>query len=164
MAYQREDIKKQEKPERASILDGITKGQASLISAYKISKKAVKVGFEWTNDNELWEQFASEIKEFKEAKTQENKEEELGDILFTVVNIARRNNIGPEQALIKTNEKFTARFKEMEKLAKYYDMMNKIKKFNYKKIYSNPRFQPFMKYAELVINAIFDFLLGYYDK
>ena len=73
-------IKKQEKPERESVLDGITKGQASLISAYKISKKAVKVGFEWTNDNELWEQFDSEIEEFKEAKTPENKEEELGDI------------------------------------------------------------------------------------
>ncbi|MBR2386349.1 nucleoside triphosphate pyrophosphohydrolase [bacterium] len=112
-----EDIKKQEKPERASVLDGITKGQASLITAYKISKKAVKVGFEWTNDDELWEQLESELNEFKEAKTQENKEEELGDILFTVVNIARRNNVDPEQALIKTNEKFTARFKEMEKLA-----------------------------------------------
>ncbi len=45
----------------------------------------------------------------------------------------------------------------------YYDMMNKIKKFNYKKIYSNPRFKPFMNYATLVINAIFDFLLEYYD-
>lgn len=45
----------------------------------------------------------------------------------------------------------------------HYDMMNKIKKFNYQKIYSNPRFNPFMKYARLVINDIFDFLLDYYD-
>jgi dGTPase len=44
----------------------------------------------------------------------------------------------------------------------YYDMMNKIKKFNYEKIYSNSRFKPFMKYADLIINTIFDFLYGYY--
>ena len=47
--------------------------------------------------------------------------------------------------------------------AEHYDMMNKIKKFNYQKIYSNPRFNPFMKYAKLVINDIFEFLDGYYD-
>ena len=58
-------------------------------------------------------------------------------------------NSNPEQGLTFSKE--------------YYDMMNKIKKFNYQKIYSNERFKPFMKYAQLVINDIFDFLLGYYD-
>lgn len=65
-----------------------------------------------------------------------------------IINLCKNSN--PESGLTFSSE--------------HYDMMNKIKKFNYKKIYSNPRFQPFMKYAELVINAIFDFLLGYYDK
>ena len=59
----------------------------------------------------------SEIKEFKEATTPENKEEELGDILFAVVNLARWNKIDAEQALLKANKKFISRFKEMEKLA-----------------------------------------------
>jgi len=48
--------------------------------------------------------------------------------------------------------------------SQHYEMMNKIKKFNYQKIYSNARFKPFMKYAQLIINTIFDFLLEYYDN
>lgn len=64
-----------------------------------------------------------------------------------IVNLCKNSN--PESGLTFSSE--------------HYDMMNKIKKFNYQKIYSNPRFKPFMNYAKLVINAIFDFLLDYYD-
>ena len=109
-----EKLKKEEKPHRTSIMDGISKAQSALMSAQKISKKAVKVGFEWPNEESLNDCIQSEIKEFKEAKTQENKEEELGDILFAVVNLARWNKIDAEQALLKANKKFVARFKEME--------------------------------------------------
>ena len=59
----------------------------------------------------------SEIKEFKEAKTQDEKEDELGDILFAVVNLARWNKIDSEQALLRANKKFISRFRAMEKLA-----------------------------------------------
>ena len=109
-----EKLKKEEKPHRTSIMDGISKAQSALMSAQKISKKAVKVGFEWNKEEDLYDCVLSEIKEFKEAKTQEDKEEELGDILFAVVNLARWNKIDAEQALLKANKKFMARFRAME--------------------------------------------------
>ena len=112
-----EKLKKEEKPERTSVMDGITKGQSALMSAQKISKKAVKVGFEWPDENSLYDCVLSEIREFKEAKTKENKEEELGDILFAIVNLARWNKIEAESALLKSNKKFINRFKAMEQNA-----------------------------------------------
>jgi tetrapyrrole methylase family protein/MazG family protein len=112
-----EKLKKEEKPHRTSVMDGISKAQSALMSAQKISKKAVKVGFEWPNEESLNDCVQSEIKEFKEAKTQEEKEEELGDILFAVVNLARWNKIDAEQALLKANKKFIARFRAMEAAA-----------------------------------------------
>lgn len=112
-----EKLKKEEKPHRTSIMDGISKSQAALMTAQKISKKAVGVGFEWPNEDSLYDCVYSEIKEFKEAKTQEEKEDELGDILFAVVNLARWNKIDAEQALITANRKFLSRFKAMEQNA-----------------------------------------------
>lgn len=109
-----EKLKKEEKPHRTSIMDGISKAQAALMSAQKISKKAVDVGFEWPNEESLYDCIYSEIKEFQNAKTQSEKEDELGDILFAVVNLARWNKIDAEQALLKANKKFIGRFKAME--------------------------------------------------
>ena len=87
------------------------------MSAQKISCKAVKVGFEWENDEQLKECILSEFKEFHDAKTYDNKEEEFGDILFALVNLARRNQIDAEQALIRSNTKFMKRFRKMEEIA-----------------------------------------------
>ncbi len=112
-----EKIKSTEKPHRTSILDGISKAQSALMSAQKISKKAVKVGFEWQNLEQLEECVASELQEFKNAQTQEHKEEEFGDILFALVNLARWHGLDAEQALIKSNQKFICRFKKMEEFA-----------------------------------------------
>lgn len=112
-----EKLKKEEKPHRTSVMDGVSRSQAALMSAQKISKKAVKVGFEWPNEESLFDCVFSEIKEFKDAKTQEDKEEELGDILFAMVNLARWNNIDAEQALLKANKKFMLRFRAMEAAA-----------------------------------------------
>ena len=112
-----EKLKKEEKPHRTSVMDGVSKSQAALMSAQKISKKAVKVGFEWQNEESLYACVQSEIKEFQDAKTQEEKEDELGDILFAVVNLARWNHIDAEQALLKANKKFMSRFRAMEQNA-----------------------------------------------
>ena len=112
-----EKLKKEEKPHRTSLMDGISKAQSALMSAQKISKKAVKAGFEWPDEESLYKCVLSEIQEFKNADTIENKEEELGDILFAVVNLARWNKIDAEQALLKSNKKFMHRFRLMEKLA-----------------------------------------------
>lgn len=115
-----EKIKAEEKKHRKSAMDGISKAQSALMSAQKISKNAVKKGFEWPNEQTLWECFYSEIDEFQEAlaKNDElNAEEEFGDILFASVNIARWHKIDAEQALLKANKKFMARFRKMEQLA-----------------------------------------------
>lgn len=115
-----EKIKKKEKTHRTSIMDGISRSQAALMSAQKISKRAVKVGFEWDCEKTLYECVFSEIQEFQEAcknSTPEHAEEEMGDILFAIVNLARWNKIDAEQALLKSNKKFIKRFKKMEELA-----------------------------------------------
>ena len=113
-------LKAEEKTHRKSAMDGISKSQAALISAQKISKKAVKQGFEWPDEETLSDCIKSEFQEFKQAKENGDKlnmEEEFGDILFAVVNLARWNKIDAEQALLKANKKFEKRFRKMEELA-----------------------------------------------
>lgn len=113
-------LKSEEKIERKSAMDGLSRSQAALISAQKISKRAVKTGFEWPNEESLYDCVMSEIEEFKEAEIEKDKnhmEEEMGDILFAIVNLARWNKIDAEQALLKANKKFEKRFRKMEDLA-----------------------------------------------
>ena len=113
-------LKAEEKTHRKSAMDGISRSQAALISAQKISKKAVKQGFEWPDEETLYDCIKSEFQEFKQAKENGDKlnmEEEFGDILFAVVNLARWNKIDAEQALLKANKKFEKRFRKMEELA-----------------------------------------------
>lgn len=114
-----EKIKKEEKKERISAMDGLSKSQSALISAQKISKRAVKTGFEWECEEDLYKCIMSEFDEFKQACKKhdaDNMEEELGDILFAVVNLARWNKIDAEQALLLSNKKFVKRFRKMEEL------------------------------------------------
>lgn len=116
-----ETAKKLEKNERKSIFEGIPVEMPALARAWKISKKAVRESFEWDREDQLWSQLESEIKEFKEldpALEKEKAELEIGDILFTVVNIARWFKIDPEDALRKTNNKFIKRFDLMVEIAK----------------------------------------------
>lgn len=113
-------LKSEEKTERKSAMDGLSRSQAALISAQKISKRAVKTGFEWPNEESLYDCVMSEIEEFKEAEIEKDKnhmEEEMGDILFAIVNLARWSKIDAEQALLKANKKFEKRFRKMEDLA-----------------------------------------------
>ena len=85
-----------------------------LTKASRIQSKARGVGFDWDNASQVWEKVNEEIQELEEAKTQEEKEGELGDVLFSVINYARFLNIDPEQALEKTNQKFISRFNYLE--------------------------------------------------
>ncbi|MBR1943661.1 nucleoside triphosphate pyrophosphohydrolase [bacterium] len=113
-------LKQEEKTERKSQMDGISKAQSALMSAQKISKRAVKVGFEWDKVETLWECVNSELNEFKEAceeKDLTHMEDEMGDILFAVVNLARWHKLDAEQCLITANNKFMKRFRKMEELA-----------------------------------------------
>ena len=118
--YNWEQIKNKEKPERTSVLDGVPDSAPALWRAEMLSKKAVAVGFEWPDLDMLWDTFNSEIDEFKQAENIKDKEkmtEELGDMLFCIVNIARWYKINPEFALQESNKKFTRRFHQMEENA-----------------------------------------------
>lgn len=115
-----EQLKKEEKKDRKSAMDGISKAQSALMSAQKISKRAVKCGFEWDNVNSLHDCIKSEFEEFDQAVKENDKihmEVEMGDIFFAVVNLSRWYKIDAEQALLKANKKFMARFRKMEELA-----------------------------------------------
>ena len=90
------------------------------MSAQKISKKVVKVGFEWDCEDSLKKCIQSEYAEFEEAVQSgdfDKMEDEMGDIFFATVNLARWHKIDAEQALLRANKKFTKRFKKMEELA-----------------------------------------------
>jgi tetrapyrrole methylase family protein / MazG family protein len=110
-------IKRTEK-ERASVLDGIAPTLPALAYAEKISRRAVSAGFEWESVDDVWEKVHEEIAELQatEHGTPE-AEDELGDLLFTVVNVGRKMGIDPEQALRMTCAKFIRRFSEMERAA-----------------------------------------------
>ncbi len=114
-----EEIKRGEKEHqnRKSILDGIPKGMPELLKAHKIQKKVGAYGFEWEHLEEVYDKIEEELREVQEAvknKDRENLEEEIGDLLFSVVNYSRRLDINPSEALRKTNEKFTKRFNYIE--------------------------------------------------
>lgn len=123
-----DDRKKQEGKLSDSILDGIPSTLPSLLRAYKIQSRAAKVGFDWESVGGIFDKISEEVDELKEAinlKEKEKIEEEIGDILFSIVNLARFLKVDPETALRKTNKKFEKRFRELEKIAK-----NKGKKLN----------------------------------
>ncbi len=97
-----------------SVLSGVPNSLPSLIKAWRIQQKAHGVGFDWDNKAQVFEKIQEELQEFHQANTQENREEEFGDLLFSLVNYARFINIEPETALEKANRKFIRRFQAME--------------------------------------------------
>ncbi len=100
-----------------SISELVREGSA-LSQALDISCYAVSCGFEWRDVQGVWEKVYEEIDEFKEATTEHDKELEFGDILFSLVNIARWSGVDPEAALLATCEKFRCRWSFMEAEAK----------------------------------------------
>ena len=114
-----EKIKKNEG--RKSIIDGIPEELPALLKAYRIQEKASKTGFDWKDANPVYEKVVEEINELKEnvdlGKPIKEIEDELGDVLFSLVNYARFLKINPEDALRKTIKKFRNRFQKIEKYA-----------------------------------------------
>ncbi len=91
-----------------------------LMASMKISQKAAAAGFEWENVEGVWDKFNEELTEFKEALESTDKahqESELGDLLFTIINIARWHDLDPSAALQGTNQRFIQRLQLMEKVA-----------------------------------------------
>ena len=113
-----EELKKEEREDGASVLEGVPSEMPALACAYEISRRAVRVGFEWENLDGVIDKLIEEIKEIKEAGSREEKEKEYGDLLFTLVNIARWEGIDAEAALRQANHKFFKRFARMEELCR----------------------------------------------
>ena len=105
---------------KKSVLQGVPVSLSPLIKAARIQEKAAKIGFDWPDVPPVWNKVQEEIAELKEAvelKNQKDIEEEMGDVLFSLVNYARFINVDPDTALENTNRKFIRRFQFMERLA-----------------------------------------------
>ncbi len=116
-----EKLKLKEKDGNKSVLSGVPDALPALIKAYRIQGKARGVGFDWKEPSEAWEKVKEEADEFKTEVVNDDKdrmEAEMGDLLFSVVNIARLYGINPENALERTNKKFIKRFNHIEQGAK----------------------------------------------
>lgn len=114
--YNWEKIKLEEG--RESVLEGVPKALPQLHRAFRLQEKASKVGFDWQEKESVWEKVKEEINEFEDVSKSDNDakiEEELGDLLFSIVNYTRFMGINPENALRVTNEKFIKRFTYIEK-------------------------------------------------
>ena len=99
-------------------LAGVALGLPALMRAAKLQRRAARVGFDWPEDGGVLEKIAEEAAELAEARAAlrpEQVEDELGDLLFAIVNLARRWDVDPEAALRRTNDKFTRRFAEVER-------------------------------------------------
>lgn len=115
-----DELKRKEKHQETdtSALESVAKSLPGLIRAEKLQKKAAKVGFDWENAQGALEKVEEELDEVKRAMTGDgDPEEEIGDLLFAAVNVARHLKVDPERAMEKTCNKFVRRFAEMERQA-----------------------------------------------
>ena len=113
------ELNKKKQKNRDSILDGIPKSLSPLIVSHRLQDKSAAVGFEWESINQVISKIDEELDELKLGiikKDQSNIEEEIGDLLITIVNLSRFLNISSELALKKANKKFYRRFTNLEKL------------------------------------------------
>jgi tetrapyrrole methylase family protein/MazG family protein len=117
-----EEIKyREKKKDRPSALDGVPKHLPALLKAHRIQDKAARLGFDWEHIDGAFAKLEEELEEFSRAYAGGRKKEitdELGDILFTLVNLSRFLNVDPEGALRGTIDKFTSRFQHIEKSLK----------------------------------------------
>jgi tetrapyrrole methylase family protein/MazG family protein len=111
-----EVIKRAEKQERRSVLDGVPKGLPALARAQKVQTKTAQVGFDWNEAEGALAKVREELSEVESA-SENDLHEEVGDLLFALVNFARKNELDAEQLLNQATSKFAARFQAMERLA-----------------------------------------------
>jgi len=112
-----EEIKEREKEKRSSVLDGVPKSLAALARAQKVSSRAAKAGFDWSSATEVKAKLDEELKELDQAvaaRSSAHVEEEMGDILFALVNLARHLGVDAEVSLAGAIDKFGERFRYLE--------------------------------------------------
>jgi MazG family protein len=122
-----EDIKARERKDAGeaekTVLSGVPRSTPSLLRAYELSTRAAQVGFDWVTTNDVIDKAEEEIRELREAVAEgggksPEAEEEFGDLLFALVNVARKLGIEPEAALRVANDKFQRRFDDLERQVK----------------------------------------------
>jgi tetrapyrrole methylase family protein/MazG family protein len=118
VAHNWEVLKKEEREEGVSMLESVPKSMPALGYAHEIQRRAAWVGFDWRDVDGVIEKLAEEVREFKQAETEEQKAREFGDLLFTLANIARRLGIDLEAALRQANKRFYQRFTYMEEVCR----------------------------------------------
>ena len=112
-----EQLKQREKGGNKSVLGGVPSALPSLIKAYRIQDKARHVGFDWEDRQDVWQKVQEEMGELQaelERGDKDRSEQELGDLLFAVINAARLYKLNPDNALERTNQKFISRFNYIE--------------------------------------------------
>lgn len=107
---------------KKSVLGGVPDSLPAMVKAYRMQEKTSRVGFDWETREQVWEKVEEEIRELrevveKESSSPEEKEEEFGDVLFSLINYARFAGIDPETALARVNLKFKSRFEYIEEKA-----------------------------------------------
>ncbi|MGY8781204.1 MAG: nucleoside triphosphate pyrophosphohydrolase [Fidelibacterota bacterium] len=116
-AKQNWETAKHKEKGRKSRLDGVPNNLPALVRAQRLQQKASYAGFDWDEVEQVWDKVHEEILELKEAQSNNDKghiTEEIGDVLFSIVNLARYLEISAEEALRRTNKKFTSRFSQVE--------------------------------------------------
>ena len=111
-------MEKDKKGNKDSLLAGVPKNLPALSYSQEIQHRVAQVGFDWENDQGVIDKLTEEVGEFQRANTKKEKSDEVGDILFTMANIARRQGIEMELALREANQKFYKRFIYMEVVCK----------------------------------------------
>lgn len=115
-----EQIKLKEKGGNRTVLAGVPESLPSIVKAYRIQEKAANVGFDWENRRDVWNKVKEETAELEtelEKADTDKMEQELGDVLFSLINVARLYGINPDTALERTNKKFIKRFNYIEEMA-----------------------------------------------
>ena len=115
-----EQVKLKEKGGNKTVLAGIPEALPALVKAYRIQDKVANVGFDWEKREDVWEKVKEEVAEFENEiadMDRERAEQEFGDLLFAMVNVARLYKLKPDNALEKTNQKFMNRFNYIERRA-----------------------------------------------
>ena len=110
-------LKLKEKGRGKRVLEGVPTSLPALVKANRIQEKARGVGFDWEQKEQVWDKVKEELHEFEveiRSNDQKKMENELGDLIFSIVNVARLYEIDPESALERTNQKFTRRFNYLE--------------------------------------------------
>jgi len=112
-----EALKLKEKDRGRRVLEGVPASLPALVKANRIQEKARGMGFDWEEKQQVWDKVKEELEEFEvevRASDQKNMENEMGDLIFSIVNAARLYDIDPESALERTNQKFIRRFNHLE--------------------------------------------------